>query len=115
MEEKTVIDGGHAVQTTIRSSGRIDFTTVPQVDVGATSFTSRWSQVPATVNKSVDEITRDADGLRLLLGGAGPPLGATAEPWRETGDDADPDLTGPFRFSTRVVVALIITGWSLAS
>lgn len=113
VEEKTVIDGGRAVQTTIRSYGGVDFSTVPQVDVGAETFASRWSKLPATVTKSLDETTRDPDGRRLWLAGTRPRAEASAEPWREPNDDAYPNRRGGFSFPTLVAFSLIVVGWSL--
>lgn len=123
VEEKTIIDGGRAVQTTIRSYGGVNFTMIPQTEVDSETFTTRWKQLPATVNASLKETTRDADGQRLWLGGTRPLAAATPEPSHEveageeaaspTGTD-EPNHRVPLSFPAALgAFALIVVGWSL--
>lgn len=128
VEEKTVIDGGRAVMTTIRSYGGVNFVTIPQTEVDSETFTSRWKQLPETVSASLKETTRGADGQRLWLGGSRPLASVTQEPRQEPGAEElvepgeqassagedNSNRKGPLGFPAALgLFALIVIGWSL--
>lgn len=111
----------NAVETRIRSFGGVDFTEVPRIDVGEAVFRARWSDLSATVDKSLNEIVPGVDGQHLWLGGGTkepPDDQASGAP--EDNDDSISKAKGSSRggrtgliIAELLVLTIIVAGWSL--
>jgi len=113
VEEKTIVDGGRARLTVIRSYGGVNFTSVPQEELGEEMFAASWAQLPTTINRSFDQIVQGVDGQRVWLGGKGPAAAAPVAPWRELPKRIGRSHTWPLGSPAVIVLGVIAVGWSL--